>query len=940
MKKRIRTKFISVSLVVLLVVPSFVQVAESQSKQVVAQTTSNQLVDDVLNDELEGASVIEENDTSLDINATKLVKGADSLFQSLNIDESINNSTNTSQVTVNSESELQNALANEFISDIIIGKSMTIDNPIYVKRHIRLLSDTHMSLNFTENASLIILEDGVVEVGFDSRVYGLNINSTNKSQGAVIIIDGGELLISQGPTNTITPVLSVLDHKKGGKKTGIEVKNGGILKNNSALRIESLWNPDFVGIRLNNGSFIDAPTGGLNGWIRSGYTIISETGVNKHEFNYTQKELGQGVSTLLLSKIGAPVYMNTEEASLTVTGSAAQMVMWGINSESNAEWSDSPDFAIGEFQFSVTQLGKSTPSINSISDSNYSFFFGHGILPMFRGIQSRDGTAPLPNLKLPEAIEITPSFNIISVGEKIQLTPKITPDPSTLDDASVFWFSSNPSVARIDETTGEIMGVSAGETVISGETINGLEATALVQVEEFTFDFNGAESNATATVTGYLGSNTEIDIPSEAINYSDGWTTPTPVTIIGDGAFTSNGLTRASIPEGIEIIGNDSFVDNELLTVEIPQTVKIIGSRAFSGNEISELTVPNNVTDISDFAFGHNYLLNQVVLGDGLEHLGVGIFLNAPLKSIDVTENSLENYKELLSRNVMINVTERTILQTEISRYSEGTLSDLNLHVGESLELGIVSKKRYQIRTIDDLVWDVATPSVQWYKDDTVLPGEEDSKFMIDGVQEKDSGNYHAVVEGTVLENIVVTVSPMIDLPIPPIDPNDPNPIDPVDPNPMIEALSLRFVSDLDFGEIPVSTSGQTVYSKPTIDRQGQEIPNMVTVQDMRTENERDNWVLTVKQTDELDQGAKLIMEPSVHKDNKDKFEMVIPNPKLTLNTNAQIFAKSYSSITEAGIVSLGMHRPENEGTVLELPKNTSVGKIQTTLAWNLVSGP
>lgn len=942
MKKRIGTKFMPISLVVLLVFPLFIQIAESQSKQAVAQTLSNQLVDDVPIDELEEVSFIRENDTSLDLNETKPIKRVDNLVQSLNIDEGLN-SASTSQVTVYSESELQSAIANDSISDIIIGQTMFVNNPLYITRRIRLDSLTNMEiLHFVGTASLIILEDGIVEVGSGIEGNGLssvlNINSSNKSKGAAITIDGGELFIPSKILTNVSSNINISDTTNDGEKTGIEVKNGGVLRNSSVLRIESTSNPKSVGILLNNGSFIDTPSSGLSGWIKSGYAILSETGLNTHEFEFGKSGVSVGTTTLY-SKIGTPVYRNMEEASLTVSGSLKQMVMWGLNTETNAGWEDPPDYAVGEFQFSVTQVGQSKPYIHSISDSNYSFFFSQGILPMFRAIKSRDGNSDLPTLKLPESIEITPPFNLISVGEKIQLISKITPDPSELDNSSVFWVSSNPSVALVN-TYGEITGVNVGETIITGETINGLKATALVRVEEFTFDFNGTEGNSTATVTGYFGSNTEIDIPSEAINYSEGWETPTPVTAIGDAAFESSNLTRASIPEGIEIIGNASFVNNELLTVEIPQTVTTIGIHAFSQNKISELNLPNNVNSIGAFAFSNNYFLSQVHLGTSLEQLGMAIFLNAPLKSIDVAEKNLENYKELLSETVMMDVTERTVLQTEISRYSEGTDSELNLYVGESLELGIVSKKRYQIRAIDKLVWDTAISNVQWFKDDTPLSGENSSTFTIDGVQEKDSGNYHAIVEGAVLESIAVTVSPMINLPIPPIDPNNPNPIDPVIPNPMIEALSLRFVSDLDFGEIPVSTSEQTVYSKPTIDRQGQEIPNMVTVQDMRPENERDNWVLTVKQTNELDQGAKLIMEPFVHKDNKDKFGMIIPNPKLTLNTNAQIFAKSYSSIKEAGIVSLGMDHPENDGTVLELPKNTSVGKIQTMLAWSLVSGP
>lgn len=457
--------------------------------------------------------------------------------------------------------------------------------------------------------------------------------------------------------------------------------------------------------------------------------------------------------------------------------------------------------------------------------------------------------------------------------------------------------------------------------------------------QEFLFDFSDDEENAVATITGYVGSKTKIDIPNIAINYSMGWTREIPVVSVGDRAFHEKKLNSVTLPASIESIGTEAFADNNIETVEFPEELTSIGESAFQMNSLIELNIPDKVYEIGNKAFAENSSLSQVTLGDGIKKIGSGMFISAPLKTIEVSEEYLEKYRALLNSDVMIAaVVESPVLQVfGEDRYIDGTNLEMNIDYGDVLELGVISKKKYQMGKA--YVWNTFTPSVQWYKNSKALADEVNRIFTINQVQEEDSGNYHAVVEETILEPITVNVSPVINPDIPPIDPTDSNPISPENPNPAIEALSLRFVSDIDFNEINVSNSDQRIYSKPTIDMNGQKIPNMVTVQDTRTVDKRDNWNLTVKQSGELMNGARIIMTPYSHSQNKEMFGITISNPVLVITSDCQSFAATDNS-KNAGIFSLGMHEPEAQGVQLEIPANAAVGQYSTTVIWNLVIAP
>ncbi|CAD5903082.1 hypothetical protein CMALT394_630004 [Carnobacterium maltaromaticum] len=68
--------------------------------------------------------------------------------------------------------------------------------------------------------------------------------------------------------------------------------------------------------------------------------------------------------------------------------------------------------------------------------------------------------------------------------------------------------------------------------------------------------------------------------------------------------------------------------------------------------------------------------------------MGTGVFINAPLKTIEVPEEYLERYKFMLSSNSMIGaVVELPILQAGEDRYVEETNLEINLEFLSQLYL-------------------------------------------------------------------------------------------------------------------------------------------------------------------------------------------------------------------------------------------------------------
>lgn len=112
--------------------------------------------------------------------------------------------------------------------------------------------------------------------------------------------------------------------------------------------------------------------------------------------------------------------------------------------------------------------------------------------------------------------------------------------------------------------------------------------------------------DGTATITGYLGTATNLVIPSSV----DGLT----VTSIGANAFEFLGISEVTIPDTVQTIGSSAFKSNSLTSIIIPDSVITIGDRAFAKNSLTSVTIPKNVAKIEALAFGDNQITSATFL--------------------------------------------------------------------------------------------------------------------------------------------------------------------------------------------------------------------------------------------------------------------------------------------------------------------------------------
>lgn len=877
---------------------------------------------------------------------------------------------------ITNEVELRAALANPNVLEIrISGGGVGADifeGALEVNRRVIFRGGT---LNFYNDSYIKVTQTGELVVRRERMDSALTLNARSGSTvDSLIVIDGGKL------DNQLTSDMDQLTIRNysDNKMAAVQILNDGEFYNFATLRIGQTTNLDShgraefgIGIKMDSGKFVDRPGGNqiTAGYIYASKAFVSSSGSNMMQFEY--KTQGAG-STMISSEVDSPIFTNLDSATVSISLDSIFTSLVSIESIS-----ENYQFGMVNVQFIATQTGRDSPVISYLNDDRYVHMVtsGQNILGRFRSARVQTTVANIPPVNLPTNIEIIPNSVRMLPNDSVGLAIDFTPNINELDNTSIFWWSDNDQVVTVNQN-GVITGKSVGEAEIYAETINGLRAVSSVIVEEFTFAFSGTDGNSTAIVTGYHGTDTEIEIPSTAVNREAGWTTTSTVIGIDDRVFMDKGLTNVLIPGSITEIGEPAFYKNKLSTLIIPDTVKSIGQQAFLENNLTELYIGSGVSRLENQVFGLNNLssivipdtiqqietlafhsnnLAEVTIPKTVTHLGLRsfennslekvtfegeitglgaqVFAQNPLKEIYVEESSLVHYQRELSPNIIRGVTGRTLLTVDEPRYSDDTQLINNLMVGDELSFSVLSKNRYQLDNLEAFVWEEFIPNVEWFKDAQALPTETKQQFRIAEVEESDSGSYYAIVDGSELPSLSVEVSPLIQPDIPAINPED-GILDLENTNPVIEGLSLRYVSDLYFDATTFSSSNQTVYAN---DNDG--IPK-VTVQDMRSASKRNGWELQVRQNQLFMDGAELIFNPFVHEINQDLLNIKSHNGALTVNTEAQRFAGTTTTGNPSGIATMGMGSVDGSGVSLQIPGGVGVGIYEATLIWNLVATP
>ena len=158
-------------------------------------------------------------------------------------------------------------------------------------------------------------------------------------------------------------------------------------------------------------------------------------------------------------------------------------------------------------------------------------------------------------------------------------------------------------------------------------------------------------NNGTVTITGYVGSVTNLTIPSTINVGSIFQPDYLPVTTIGDSAFQEySDLASVTIPNSVTSIGEGAFdmcmsmssltigdgvtnIDDlafsgctRLNSVTIPNSVISIGEMAFSACGLTNVTIPNSVTNIGASAFSGCCSLISATIGSNVISIGPDAF--------------------------------------------------------------------------------------------------------------------------------------------------------------------------------------------------------------------------------------------------------------------------------------------------------------------------
>ncbi len=160
----------------------------------------------------------------------------------------------------------------------------------------------------------------------------------------------------------------------------------------------------------------------------------------------------------------------------------------------------------------------------------------------------------------------------------------------------------------------------------------------------------------------YFGTKSGVTIPSSVTSIGESAFSgcsslksiiiPSSVTSIGDRAFSDcSSLKAISIPSSVTSIGDSAFEDcSSLESIIIPSSVTSIGENAFRGcSSLESITIPSSVTSIGDMAFSDCSSLETVTIPSSVTSIGWPAFYGcSSLESIIITENSVEQFKEML----------------------------------------------------------------------------------------------------------------------------------------------------------------------------------------------------------------------------------------------------------------------------------------------------
>lgn len=241
---------------------------------------------------------------------------------------------------------------------------------------------------------------------------------------------------------------------------------------------------------------------------------------------------------------------------------------------------------------------------------------------------------------------------------------------------------------------------------------------------------------------------------------------------IGDNAFVWNNIRSLTIGDSVKKVGITSFLGNPIEKMELGNNIERIGMAAFSNTNLVHIKLPNSIKELDMRVFEENKNLESIFIGDSIETIGYGQFFGCSnLKYIYTSMGNVDHLRELLLKGGMQCDPEldNVILTSgEAFQYSDETQKFYEVSKGENISFSVKDAEK-QYRHIGNIAEDNTTssdwvevrPSYQWQKDDLSLEGEIGQTLLLKDIQGGDTGSYHVVVNGNVLEDIQVAMKPV-----------------------------------------------------------------------------------------------------------------------------------------------------------------------------------
>lgn len=194
------------------------------------------------------------------------------------------------------------------------------------------------------------------------------------------------------------------------------------------------------------------------------------------------------------------------------------------------------------------------------------------------------------------------------------------------------------------------------------------------------------DDGKTATITGYSGNETELEIPENIdglvvtgidINGYDSSFEPItsviiPNTVIDIRFMYCTGLKSIDIPSSITSINDVAFLGcTSLETICIPDSIEVIGFGAFDGcTSLESINIPDSVTSIGDSAFHDCTALESINIPSSVMCIGINAFRNCTsLESINIPGGITNLYYSFVNCTSLQNVSISSGV-TEIGSYA------------------------------------------------------------------------------------------------------------------------------------------------------------------------------------------------------------------------------------------------------------------------------